>query len=254
MGARQRRRFRGDPANVTVFGQSGGGAKVSSLMAMPAARGLFHKAIAQSCSGSLRGLEQAMPRECRRTSRSDSKCLWPAVGAPGHLHGAAPVARSLRGDVAAARGGFRPLVDGRALPRHPFDPDAPAISAAIPFMVGNTATETTSGAAGDRNNFFLSENEVRQRVGRSCAPTRPKPDASWMAIGPRIRQYSPSELMFAVTTDYQYIRNTLRQARLQAAAGSAPVYAYVFTWRTPVMDGLLKSPHMGELPFIFGTD
>jgi para-nitrobenzyl esterase len=59
--------------------------------------------------------------------------------------------------------------------------------------------------------------------------------------------------MMAITTDYQYKRNTLRQARLQAAAAKAPVYAYVFTWRTPVMDGLLKSPHMEELPFIFGT-
>jgi len=230
--------FGGDPRNVTVFGQSGGGAKVSALMAMPAAQGLFHKAIAQSCSGSLRGLERA-------TAARMSQDLATRLGLPaatGEALQAVPMDRLL----AAARGGFRPIVDGRALPRHPFDPDAPTISAAIPYMAGNTATETTANAAGDRNNFQLGADDVRQRVARALRTD----DAGTTRILEGYRAVyptaSPSEIMMAITTDYQYMRNTLRQARLQAAAVPAPVYAYVITWRTPVMDGLLKKPAYGR--------
>jgi para-nitrobenzyl esterase len=237
--------FGGDPRNVTVFGQSGGGAKVSALMAMPAAQGLFHKAIAQSCSGSLRGLE-------RTAAARMSQDLATRLGLPaatGEALQAVPMDRLL----AAARGGFRPVVDGRSLPRHPFDPDAPPISAAIPYMAGNTATETTANAAGDRNSFLLGADEVRQRVARTLRTDEAGTTRILEGYRAAYSAASPSELMMAITTDYQYKRNTLRQARLQAAAAKAPVYAYVFTWRTPVMDGLLKSPHMEELPFIFGT-
>jgi para-nitrobenzyl esterase len=237
--------FGGDPDNVTIFGQSGGGAKISSAMAMPAASGLFHKAIAQSCSGSLRGLEQDGAAVLARG-------LAQRLGLPsasGESLQAIPTAQLL----AAALSSFRPVVDGRALPRHPFDPDAPAISGAIPYMAGNTETETTSGAASDRNNFFLAADEVRVRVARVLRTDDSETRRILDGYQTAYPAYTPSELMMAISTDYQYVRNTVRQARLQAAAGTAPVYAYVFSWRTPVMSGLLKSPHMGELPFIFGT-
>jgi len=240
------RAFGGDPGNVTVFGHSGGGAKVAALMAMPVARGLFHKAIAQSCSGSLRAL---LPADAARISRE----LATRLGLPAATGDALQRIPTDQLVAAAAGGGFRAVVDGRSLPRHPFDPDAPPISTAIPLMVGNAATETTSGAAVERGNFFLNEDEARGRIASALraddARTKRIVDGYRLAYP----TYSPSELMFAITTDYQYIRNTVRQGRLQAATSRAPVYAYVFTWRTPVMDGLLKSPHMGELPFIFGT-
>jgi para-nitrobenzyl esterase len=237
--------FGGNPGNVTIFGQSGGGAKVSALMAMPAARGLFHKAIAQSCSGSLRGLERAT---AARMSQ-DLAMRLDLRTATGEALQAIPMERLL----ATARGGFRPAVDGRALPRHPFDPDAPPMSVAIPYMAGNTATETTANAAGDRNSFLLSLDEVRPRITRALRTDDAQTARILEGYRATYPNASPSEIMMAISTDYQYIRNTLRQARLQAAAAKAPVYAYVFTWRTPVMDGLLKSPHMEELPFIFGT-
>ena len=253
--------FGGDPGNVTIFGQSGGGAKISAMMAMPAAHGLFHKAIAQSCSGSLRGLERTI---AARTSHDLATRLGLPAATGSALQaipterllaatGPAPQTIPTERSIAAARGAFRPIVDGRALPRHPFHPDAPPISAAIPYMVGNTATETTSGAASDRNNFLLGTDEVRRRVADSLRTDEAETTRVLQGYQAAYPTYSPSEIMLAITTDYQFIRNTLQQARLQAAAGPAPVYAYVFTWRTPVMDGLLKSPHMGELPFIFGT-
>ena len=87
--------------------------------------------------------------------------------------------------LAAARGGFRPVVDGRTFLRHPFDPDAPPMSATILFMAGNTATETTANAAGDRSNFLLGADEVRQRVLRVLHTEDADTDArSWTAIEP----------------------------------------------------------------------
>jgi len=155
--------------------------------------------------------------------------------------------------LAAALERYRPVVDGRVLPRHPFDPDAPPISTAIPYMAGNTATETTANAAADRNSFFLDADEIRRRVASALRTDEAETSRILEGYRTVYPTRSPSEILMAITTDYQYIRNTLRQARLQAAAGRALVYAYVFTWQTPVMDGLLKSPHMEELPFIFGT-
>jgi len=237
--------FGGNPRNVTIFGQSGGGAKVSTLMAMPAAQGWFHKAIAQSCSGSLRGLERA-------TASRMSHDLATRLGLPAAT-GEALQSVSQDRLLAAALERYRPVVDGRVLPRHPFDPDAPPISTAIPYMAGNTATETTANAAADRNSFFLDADEIRRRVASALRTDEAETSRILEGYRTVYPTRSPSEILMAITTDYQYIRNTLRQARLQAAAGKAPVYAYVFTWRTPVMDGQLKSPHMEELPFIFGT-
>jgi para-nitrobenzyl esterase len=236
--------FGGDPGNVTIFGQSGGALKVSQLMAMDVAKGLFHKVVAQSCPGTAAMTQEEAARSARSLA---SRLQLPA--ATGEALQAVPMAQL----IAAGSGAFRPVVDGRSLTRQPFGPDAPPQSVAIPFMTGNTATETTHSSANDRASFFLDMNNVRQRVARTLgtdeAATRRILDA-YQTASPAA---TPSELMMAISTDHQYIRPTLNQARLQAAAGKGPVYGYVFTWRTPVMEGLLKSPHTGELPFLFGT-
>ena len=102
-------------------------------------------------------------------------------------------------------------------------------------------------------NFSLDAAEVSRRIGRFL-----RTDAA--ATGRIVEAYratmpgaTPSEVLAAVTTDYTYRRNTTREAELQSTAAQAPVYAYVFDWRTPVREGLLQSPHTLEVPFIFGT-
>ncbi len=240
--------FGGDPGNVTIFGQSGGGGKVSALMATPAAKGLFHKAVAQSCSGSLHlaGEEEAAAMAHGLARQLELPRLT------GEALQALPMERLVAAFAAPPRA-FRPVLDGRTFTRNPFDPDAPPTSLDIPFMAGNTASETRMKMASDLRNFSLETDEVRRRTARFLqvdAPEAARIMDAYKAADPRA---SASDLLAAITSDYAYVRNTMREAQLQAAAGKAPVYAYLFNWRTPVCDGLLRSPHAIELPFLFGT-
>ena len=240
--------FGGDPANVTIFGQSGGGAKVSALLACPAARGLFHKAIAESCSGSL-----------RLASQDEATKL--AHGLAQKLEIARPTAAALQAVpmdklIPLLQGlppVFRPVLDGVTFPANPFDPTAPAGAGSIPTMFGNAGTETTLDMAADMANFMLDAAEVARRIGRYLRTDEGATKRIIDAYRDALPDAPPGTILAAVTTDYTYRRGTTREALLQSAAASAPVYTYVFDWRTPVRDGLLQSPHTLEVPFVFGT-
>ena len=240
--------FGGDPGNVTIFGQSGGGAKVSALLACPAARGLFHKAIAQSCSGSLR---LSQPEEAAALAHSLARSLEIERPTAAALQ-AVPVEKL----VPLMKGMppvFRPVLDGVTFPANPFDPAAPAGAEAIPTMFGNAATETTLYMAANMANFSLDQAEVARRLARFL---RSEPAATARIIDAyrtAMPSATPGEIMAAITTDQTYRRNTTREAALQSAAAHAPVYTYVFDWRTPVRGGVLQSPHTSEVPFVFGT-
>src|SRR6185369_4154636 len=134
-----------------------------------------------------------------------------------------------------------------------FDPDAPPMSADVPFMVGNVASETRLIMASDRKNFSLELDEVQRRVARFLQIDAAEAGRIMDAYRTADPKASASDVLGAISTDYAYIRNTRREAQLQAAAGRAPVYAYLFNWRTPAFDGLLHSPHTVEVPFVFGT-
>jgi para-nitrobenzyl esterase len=240
--------FGGNPGNVTIFGQSGGGAKVSALLACPAARGLFHKAIAQSCSGSL---HLTPPEEAAALAHGLAQRL-------GIVRPTAAALQAVPADklIPLMKGMppvFRPVLDGVTFPANPFDPAAPADAVEIPTMFGNAATECTLYMAANMANFSLDSAEVERRLARflrtDSAATARIIDAYRSAMGTA----TPSQIMAAVTTDYTYRRNTTREAALQSAAARAPVYTYVFDWRTPVRGGVLQSPHTSEVPFVFGT-
>lgn len=239
--------FGGDPGCVTIFGQSGGGAKVSALLAMLAAQGLFHRAIAQSCSGSLR---LSSSDEAARHAHGLATQL--GIGPGGAALQEVPGARLVAALQEVPRA-FRPVLDGRSFTQHPFDPVAPAISSGIPVMFGNAASEARLYMAVDPRSFALDEAEVQRRIGRflqvGAAETTRIMDA-YRAAAPG---QTPSDLMAAIATDYTYRRNTTREAALQSATATAPSYAYVFNWRTPVMGGVLRTPHTAEVPFVFGT-
>jgi para-nitrobenzyl esterase len=148
---------------------------------------------------------------------------------------------------------FRPVLDGRNFPRNPFDPDAPPTATNVPLMIGNAATEATLFMAADMGNFALDEAEVRKRVARYLAVDDARAKQIIEAYRTARGGGTPSEVLAAIATDYMYRRNTTRVAALQAAQGKAPVYAYVFDWKTPVLGGVLQSPHTLEVPFAFGT-
>lgn len=242
--------FGGDPGNVTVFGQSGGGAKVSTLMAMPQARGLFHKAIVQSGSH----LEGLTPDEATKHAQSYLAALDVK---PAELNRLAklPTDRlvaALKTVMSApgAKPNFSPVADGIVLPNGPWTPGAPSVSANIPMMIGTTRTETTAliGAA-NPGDFALDDAGMRKRLS-AWVPEKdiPRVVAGFQKIMPSA---SPSDLFFAITTDRRVRQQAWAQAERKAAQGGAPAWLYELDWPTPVDGGKWGSPHSLDLAFVF---
>jgi para-nitrobenzyl esterase len=238
--------FGGDPGNVTIFGQSGGAAKVTALMGLPAAHGLFHKAIAESCSG---GLRLTGPEEADRQAHALAAQLG-MTSVTGEALQSVPMERLLAAMQTVADP-FRPVLDGRNYQHNPFDPAASATVSAVPLMIGNAATEATLFLSGDPHNFSLDADAVKHRIARFLQIDAARTDRLIDAYQATLDKPTPSDVLIAVATDYMYRRNTTRIAALQAA--QSPVYAYVFNWKTPVAGGVLRSPHTIEVPFVFGT-
>jgi para-nitrobenzyl esterase len=249
--------FGGDPGNVTIFGESGGGAKVSVLMAMPAARGLFHKAIMQSgpavqmasredATTTARhvleelGLKESQLGELRRVSAEKLNQAQSAVTRK----------TSMMSFANRRRLGFNPVVDGKHLPGGPFEPAAPAISANIPLMIGTNKDEM--------NLFFglapwvdkLDEAGLKERTQAFVGDRAEKILARYRQARPKD---SPGELFLAIATDQAMRIPSLVIADRKAAQKAAPVFTYLFTYETPVLGGRLKSPHALEIPFVFET-
>ena len=148
---------------------------------------------------------------------------------------------------------YRPVVDGRSLKTHPFDPGAPAISADVPLMIGSCETELTFSYSQAMENFSYNAEQALNRIkgftGVDNAQARQLMDV-YRASRP---QASPSDLWVMISTDHQYRRNGIRASELKAAQGKAPSWHYLFTWKTPVLGGLLRSPHTICIPFSFGN-
>ncbi|HXY79485.1 MAG TPA: carboxylesterase/lipase family protein [Candidatus Bathyarchaeia archaeon] len=244
-------RFGGDPNNVTIFGESGGGGKVSVLMAMPPAKGLFHKAIVESGST----LRVSTREEADAAAR---KFLAKLNIAPDRVDDLQKVPMAQMLDALKTMTGpnsirLGPVVDGRSLPRQPFDPDAPAQSANIPMLIGTNGTESTAllGIA-DASLFSLNEADMRTKLKTYLHLTDDSLLDSLIATYEKARpNASPSDIYFAVTTDRMMRMNATTQAERKAAQGAAPAYMYIFDWRSPVLGGKLRSPHGIELAFVF---
>jgi len=246
--------FGGDPNNVTISGQSGGASKVAVLMAMPQARGLFHKAIVQSASSLLR---MATPDEAQRNTYYLLKQLnldESHIKVLREMPVATLLAAMQKAVAAAGRvDNYRPVVDGRALPTHPFDPSAASISRDIPMMIGSCENEMTFPYSQVMENFQYNESQalakVQDFVGVDEAQAR-----QLMQLYRRSRpQASASDLWVAISTDHQYRRNVIKASELKSDLSAAPSWHYLFTWKTPVLNGLLKSPHTICIPFSFGN-
>lgn len=244
--------FGGDAGNVTVFGESGGGRKTAVLLSMPAARGLFHRAIIQS-GPELRVNEPAYATEL---AEAVLKELGVAAGELEALQ-QMPLERIMAAQSAAmgkmpssnARGGFRPVVDGSVIPAHPFSPQAPAISADVPVMVGYNRTEATLFLAGDKGAFELDDAGLEKRVGRLLGEQAGSTIAAMRRLYPGA---TPSDLYIAIHTGFlRYPIDSIRIGERKAVLGGAPAYHYVFEWESPARWGTLKTPHALEIPFVF---
>jgi para-nitrobenzyl esterase len=238
--------FGGDPDNVMIFGQSGGGGKVSVLTAAPGAKGLFHRAVMQS--GVTR---KATPPE---QAADTANRLLAKLGI-----GAKDVKRIQQVPwqtiVAAMKDvpvNFAPVRDGRTLPTDPWDTSAPAVSANVPIMIGHTRTETTALIGfNDDSPFHLDEAGLRKKFASLLQPEGIEPVISLYKHGrPNIK---PSDIFFEVTTDLGLGLSTLEVASLKAKQGAAPAYLYRIDWETPVDGGKWRSPHSIEHGFIWNN-
>jgi len=241
--------FGGDPNTVMVFGQSGGGRKVATLLAMPSAKGLFHRAVIESGAT----LQLVEPEAGARVARELLATLGIATG-EGQALQAVPLDRLMEAYFAVVRKmnvdqmtqGFSPAMDGRIVPQHPFHPVASAVSAGVPLMLGSTRTELTSSGAAD--DFSMSDAVMRARV-RTLLGTHA--DRAVDVYGRANPGASPSDLYFLIASDHRYSGPVMKIAERRAALGAGPVYLYYFRWETPVDGGRLKSPHTIEIPFAF---
>jgi para-nitrobenzyl esterase len=240
-------RFGGDPGNVTIYGQSGGGRKVSLAMAARSAQGLFHRGIVQSGSHlRLQSRERANELAERllahfQLARSDVRALQNVS------------MRDLRranrdvGREAARR--FAPTLDGVVFDAHPWDPHAPALSADVPLMIGTCRTELSSLLGADESSFALDDTGLAERLTRFV----PREDVHGLIE--LFRRESPdappSEIFFKIGTARGYWRDSVLQTERKVAQGKAPVYAYRLMWRTPVEGGRRVTPHSLDLPFVF---
>ena len=247
--------FGGDPGNVTIFGQSGGGSKVAVLMTMAAAKGLFHKAIIQSASSHLR---LATPDHAARAGH----CLLTALGLDAATASAihdVPADRLLAAyDAAvAARNGndsFRPVIDGRSILNNPFDLKAPDLAADIPLMIGSCETEKSFyDITADPKALPLSEDALRAQVVRFVGIGDGEAAALIAGYRETRPQASARDIYNVISSDHMYRRNVVEAAEAKSQQGGAPAYLYEFTWKTPVLGGMLKSPHTLCIPFAFGN-
>ena len=234
-------RFGGDSGNVTVFGQSGGGGKVSTLYGMPAAQGLFHRGIAMSGSrvrsttadSATATTRRVMERLNVSTADDLQQVEW----------------RALRQAIQGA-GGYGPVVDGGALPAHPFDPAASDLSTSVPMMIGSTETETTWSTS--QLYDHLSDAELRVDVARELRTTEAQAVeviALYQEGRPRA---SNLDIWLILESDAAGVRTgTDTQAIRKARQGSADVYRYYFQWYSPVRGGQLRSMHTMDIPFVF---
>jgi para-nitrobenzyl esterase len=244
--------FGGDPNTVMIFGQSGGGRKVETLLAMPSAKGLFHRAIVESGAAvrvvdrdvavrnagqllSKLGIDKKNVRELQKLPVEKIMAAYFAVVKDNP-------------DVDPSFGGFSPAMDGKILPQHPFDPKASPVSADVPVMIGCTRTEMTLFSMNDPAAFSLNDADMRKRVGDFLGSKAPEMIGLYQRLNPGA---SPSDIYFLIASDYRYGAPTMIAAQRRAALGKAPVYLYYFTWETPVQGGRLKSPHTMEIPFAF---
>jgi para-nitrobenzyl esterase len=246
--------FGGDASLVTIFGQSGGGRKVATLMAMPGAKGLFHRAIIES-GAVLRltthedavkqtelllaelGLKAGQVRELQSVPMSQLLAAGAAV----------------QKRITAREPGMTastPMVDGKAIPVHPWDPKGPALSSNIPLLIGYARTEETLYDRPTPEKLALDEAGLRERVSTRLGedPTRvidafrkAHPDAS------------PWDVWILIATDHPRGTYSRELAKRKADQHGAPVFAYRYDWETPEGGGHMRSPHTIEIQFVFNN-
>ncbi|HYM36761.1 MAG TPA: carboxylesterase/lipase family protein [Steroidobacteraceae bacterium] len=241
--------FGGDSNKVMLFGQSGGGAKIATLMAMQSASGLFHRAATMSgqqltASGPLNAYKRTLTfLETLKTKDVESLRTLPTEKLIEASRATAPI-------IGKGSLYFGPVLDERSLTRHPFYPDAPPLSKRIPMIIGNTHDETRSLIGGsDPSAFQLKWEDLSARLADNMrVDIEPKLVIDeYRKLYPR---YSPSDVFFSATTASRSWRAAIIEAELRAQQG-APAFSYQLDWPSPQDGGKWRAPHTLDIPLVF---
>lgn len=250
--------FGGNPELVTIFGESGGGWKVATMLGVPEAEGLFQRAIIES--GPLTRFlthEQAdklatdmltelkidkdHPEALNNVSAEDMERAEAAVMSKVTMSFQAPGFPT----------GFWPVLDQEILPQHVFDHEPVKSSLKVPLLIGQNGTEFTLFMLRDKAAYDLTEEGLKQRVSGTFG--KGALDNILPVYQKEFPNYDPSALWFRIFSDYAMGTLTTSILDIRTVSGSAPVYAYRFDWETPIYNGKLYSPHTIEIPFVFNN-
>ena len=249
--------FGGNPDNVLLFGQSGGGLKITHLSGMPSAKGLFHKAVVQSGSqvevfdesftkgiselalnelgleaGNIEAL-QALPIETIQAASQAATAEWRRTG------GFSNIWRTV---------GWAPRIEAGTIPFHPYSEGGAAVSRDIALMAGATLHE-----------FNLAlfnpgmEDVTRDTLKSMLSSLYSDPEAVLAVAEQTYPDQKPVALYSIISAASFNRRNVIDQCQAKAALGGAPAYLYQFNWETPVLDGTPRAYHCAELPFVFAN-
>ena len=243
--------FGGDPSKVMIWGESGGGAKTATLTALPKAQGLYHRASIES-GPTLRLTPRDAANEITRQVLSklglSERQAREIVNVPAAR--LREVQQELSGPSPMR---FGPVVDGRIIPSHPYDPVAPAMSAKIPMLIGTNKDESIFFNMGHPEVFALDEAGLRSRL----QPILGEKSGQVLEVYKRSRpNASPTDLFIAITTAQWMWRTAILMAERKVALRAAPVYMYVFAYEseapvTPSIPYPRKAAHAEEIPFKF---
>lgn len=238
-------KFGGDPDCVTIGGQSGGGGKVSTILAMPSAKGLFHRAIVQSGS-TLKVGDQDYSRQLGLALLDElgvepaeaearlGEFTYEELAAAGNR-----ASRKMRTE--GMRGGFGPVLDGNIVAEHPFDPVANSISADIPMLIGTDFNEFT---------FDISEPRTEEEV-KAELTKRMGEDKAVRFMEEFVKAYPQEEPKAMLYMDIHFRRGARKQAEIKSLQNAAKAYFYEFTWKPE--NNALGASHGMELPFMFNN-
>jgi para-nitrobenzyl esterase len=246
--------FGGDPGNVTIFGQSGGGGKVTCLMNAPSAKGLFKNAIVESGSYITSFNEKPVTQKVAaalldelhlQASQVDSLQKIPydilnEVGKKAMRKVSAELRKEGKG-----MNGWGPALDGDFLPYQPSDPAAKELAKNVPLLVGTTKNEFTPFVPGPKNQTM---DELKASLQKKYGD---KTDAFMAAV----KSTYPTVSTPAGYTDieFNFRAMAVKQANEKAVNGAAPVYMYLFTWQSPVNGGMYKAMHCMDIAFQFNN-
>jgi para-nitrobenzyl esterase len=223
--------FGGDPSRVLIFGQSGGGSKTSTLLGTPAAKGLFHRAIVQSGS-TLRLADEAAAAKSAELLLQKLEIPKSRIADIRRV----PWEQLLEAQTQATGAAFTPVMDGKYLPHHPFDPAAPAESRDVPVIISTTLED----AALRLTNFDLTNPDLVSLLNERF---HGKASEILDLYKPVVGSRTPYLVQAQVFTDTQVRSRAIAQAERKAAQGGAPAYMYLWAWATPAFDGKLGAVH-----------